>query len=98
MRNNYSALKSCTSYSLINVIISKLIIFPNKQTFHIYLTIIKIKKSYKITHTKLMNMFSYYITTNFIPSNKNYNSCRNPYSIYQTYFYILLNFFIQCTD
>ena len=47
MRNNYSALKGCISYFLVSVIISKLKIFPNKQTFHIYiyiyLTIIKIK-------------------------------------------------------
>ena len=32
-----------------------------------------------------MNMFSYYITTHFITSNKNYNSCRNSHSVYQTY-------------
>ena len=32
-----------------------------------------------------MNRFSYYITTHFIPSNKNYNSCHNPHSMYQTY-------------
>ena len=32
-----------------------------------------------------MNMFSYYITTHFITSNKDYNSCRNPHSVYQTY-------------
>ena len=32
-----------------------------------------------------MNKFSYYITTNFIPSNKNYNSCCNSYLVYQTY-------------
>ena len=35
--------------------------------------------------TKLMNRFSYYITTHFIPSNKDYNSCCNPHSVYQTY-------------
>ena len=44
MRNNYLSLKGCISYSLVNIIISKLNIFPNKQTFHIYLTIRKIKK------------------------------------------------------
>ena len=38
-----------------------------------------------ITHNWLMNRFSYYITTNFIPSNKYYNSCRNPHSVYQMY-------------
>ena len=32
-----------------------------------------------------MNMFSYYITTFFITSNKDYNSCRNLHSVYQTY-------------
>ena len=32
-----------------------------------------------------MNTFSYYITTHFIPSNKDYNSCCNLYSVYQTY-------------
>ena len=32
-----------------------------------------------------MNMFSYYITTYFIPSNKDYNSYRNPHSVYQMY-------------
>ena len=31
--------------TLVSAIISKLNIFPNKQTFHIHLTIIKIKKS-----------------------------------------------------
>ena len=37
------------------------------------------------THNQLMNMFSYYITTHFIPSNKDYNSCCNLHSVYQTY-------------
>ena len=32
-----------------------------------------------------MNMFSYYITTHFITNNKDYNSCRNSHSVYQTY-------------
>ena len=32
-----------------------------------------------------MNMFSYYITTYFITSNKDYNSCRNSHLVYQTY-------------
>ena len=32
-----------------------------------------------------MNKFNYYITTHFIHSNKDYNSCRNLYSMYQTY-------------
>ena len=34
--------------------------------------------------TKLINMFSYSITTHFIYSNKYYNSSRNPHSIYQS--------------
>ena len=34
--------------------------------------------------TKLMNRFSYSITTHFIPSNKDYHSCCNPHSVYQT--------------
>ena len=33
--------------------------------------------------TKLINRFSYSITTHFIPSNKDCNSCCNPYSVYQ---------------
>ena len=32
-----------------------------------------------------MNMFSYYITTHFITSNKDYNFYCNPHSVYQTY-------------
>ena len=47
MKNNYLYLKGCISYSLVKVIISKLNIFPNKQTFHIHLTIIKIKNHKK---------------------------------------------------
>ena len=35
--------------------------------------------------TKLMNMFSYSITTYFIPGNKDYHSCCNPHSVHQTY-------------
>ena len=31
--------------------------------------------------TKLMNRFSYSITTNFIPGNKDYHSCCNPHSV-----------------
>ena len=42
MMNNYSSLKCCFSYSFVSAIISKLNIFLNKQTFHIYLTIIKL--------------------------------------------------------
>ena len=50
MRNNYSSLKYCISYFLVSAIISKFNIFPNKQTFHIHLTIIKIKNHKKIIH------------------------------------------------
>ena len=32
-----------------------------------------------------MNRFSYYITTDFIPSNKDYNSYRNFHLVYQTF-------------
>ena len=32
-----------------------------------------------------MNMFSYYITTYFITSNKDYNSYHNFHLVYQTY-------------
>ena len=32
-----------------------------------------------------MNMFSYYITTHFITSNKDYNLSCNLHSMYQTY-------------
>ena len=47
MRNNYSSLKGCIGYSLVSAIISKLNIFPNKYTFHINLTIKKIKNHKK---------------------------------------------------
>ena len=52
MENNYSSLKGCINYSLVSAIISKLNIFPNKQTLHIHLTIIKIK-NYKKNNTYL---------------------------------------------
>ena len=32
-----------------------------------------------------MNIFSYYITTHFIISNKDYNFCHNLHLVYQTY-------------
>ena len=32
-------------------------------------------------------MFSYSITTHFIPGNKDYHSCCNPHLVYQTYSY-----------
>ena len=38
----------------------------------------KINIKFQLT-TKLMNRLSYYITTHFITSNKDYNSCRNPH-------------------
>ena len=53
MKNKYSSLKDCISYFLLSAIISKLNIFLNKQTFHIHLTIIKIKNHKKITHISL---------------------------------------------
>ena len=45
---------------------------------------VKFHSKVKLT-TKLMNMFSYYITTHFITSNKDYNFRRNSHSMYQTY-------------
>ena len=35
--------------------------------------------------TKLMNRFSYSITTHFIPGNKDYHSYCNPHLVYQIY-------------
>ena len=55
MRNNNSSLKSCISYSLVSALIPKLNIFPNKQTFLIRLTIIKIK-NHKKKHISLLNL------------------------------------------
>ena len=43
MGNNYSSLKCDIRYSLVSAIISKLNIFPSKQTFHIHLTIKVVK-------------------------------------------------------
>ena len=40
-----------------------------------------------------MNMFSYYITTYLILINKDYNSCRNSHSVYQTYPKWMSNYF-----
>ena len=37
-----------------------------------------------------MNKFSYYITTHFIPSNKDYHSYHDSHSVYQTYPNILI--------
>ena len=39
--------------------------------------------------TKLMNRFSYSITTHFIPNNKDYHSCCNLHLVYETYPYVL---------
>jgi len=47
MKNNYSSLKGCISDSLLSAIISKLNISSNKQTFHIHLTVLKIKNHKK---------------------------------------------------
>ena len=48
-----TSLKCCISYFLVSAIISKLNIFQSKQTFHVHLTIIKIKNYKKITHISL---------------------------------------------
>ena len=69
------------SYSLVGVIIFKINIFLNIQTFHMRITIIKLY----IYITQCMCMFSLSITTYFIISNKNYNLCCNSHSMYQTY-------------
>ena len=48
---------------------------------------IYLKFYYNITShltTKLMKMYSYFITIHFISNNKNYNSYYNPPSMYQT--------------
>ena len=52
-----------------------------------YYTWITIPLQELLQHTKrtLMNRFSYSITTYFIPGNKDYHSCCNPHSVYQTY-------------
>ena len=44
---------------------------------------LKFYSNFKIT-TKPTNMFSYSITTYFIPNYKSYNSNFNPHSVYQT--------------
>ena len=69
------------SYSLVGVIIFKINIFINIQTFHMHIIVIYIY----IYITQCMCMFSLSITTYFITSNKDYNSCCNSYSMYQTY-------------
>ena len=43
--------QGCNSYFLVGVLISKINIFPNKQTFYMYITIIKIK-----IHKKIINL------------------------------------------
>ena len=42
--------KCRNNYFLVDVIISNINIFPNKQIFHIHLTIMEIKNHQKITH------------------------------------------------
>ena len=37
--------KGCNNYSLVGVLISKINIFSNKQTFHMHITIMKKKKT-----------------------------------------------------
>ena len=53
MRNTYFFLKGCNNYSLVGVIIFKINIFSNKQTFHMHITFIKIKNYQKISHLSL---------------------------------------------
>ena len=48
-KNEKERKKKKKNYSLVSVIISTFNIFPNKQTFHIHLTIIKIKNHKKIS-------------------------------------------------
>ena len=55
MMNNYSSLKGRISFFLVSAVISKLNIFPNKQTFHIHLTIIKLN-NHKKYHISLLNL------------------------------------------
>ena len=43
MKNNYSSVKDYNSFFLVDEIIFKINIFLNKQTFQIYIIIIKIK-------------------------------------------------------
>ena len=50
MRNKYSSLKVSINYFLVSAITSKLNIFPSKKTFHIHLTIIKIKNDKNNTY------------------------------------------------
>ena len=59
MRNNYSSLKLCNSYFIVCVLISKINIFSNKQTFHMHISIMKIKNHKKkmISISNLKNIF-----------------------------------------
>ena len=59
MRNNYSSLKLCNSYFIVSVLISKINIFSNKQTFHMHISIMKIKNHKKKTNLyfNLKNIF-----------------------------------------
>ena len=59
MRNNYSSLKLCNSYFIVSVLISKINIFSNKQTFHMHISIMKIKNHKKkmISISNLKNIF-----------------------------------------
>ena len=50
MINNYLCLKGCNSCYLEDILISKINIYPNKQTFHMHITIMKIKNHKKITN------------------------------------------------
>ena len=48
MKNNYSSVKDYNSFFLVDEIIFKINIFLNKQTFQIYIIIIKIKMIKKL--------------------------------------------------
>ena len=56
--NNYSSINGFNSYFLVGVIISKINIFPNKQTFHMCIKILKIKniKKLLISFSNLKNI------------------------------------------
>ena len=47
MRNNYSSLKGCNRYSLIGALISTINIFLKKKTFHMHITVMRIKNHKK---------------------------------------------------
>ena len=64
MKDNYSFWKDCNRYSLVGVIIFKINIFSNKQTLHMYITIIE-----KINHQKNKLSFSNFLKKNYFFGN-----------------------------